>query len=453
MSKELKESLEALKKTTHDLVEVMKKDSDDKTKISNLIADLQKKQEDFEKESKERKGSFSGEEAGSRKFNWDVKDFNRIIQSNIKGDEKVEYLRQKNDEIMIVSQVLGIDPRETKSYKDFVKSEKALYSTGSGVGDEWVPTGYSPELYDRIRLELKVASLHPSINMPTNPYIPPLLLTDMTGYLVTERTGADDTLTSAYRFPESNVGTSNFTLTAKKLAGRCVFSEELSEDSIIPIMPMVKRNIVIAIATAIEKAIINGDTAGSHQDSNVTSATDAQKSWDGYRKCANAGAKVSIATFNGDTLMDVRKAMGKYGVDPRNLAIVTGISGYTQMLNLRDNQNNALVTTLDKYGPSATIFNGELGRVYGLPIIVSEWVGEDLNASGVYDGTTVTKTIVLIVYKPGFVIGNRRMLTIKSAEEITTDQTVLVATQRLAFAEVYSGASDNIVGLGYNLTS
>jgi HK97 family phage major capsid protein len=232
-----------------------------------------------------------------------------------------------------------------------------------------------------------------------------------------------------------------------------VFSEELSEDSIIPVMPLVRRNIVIAIATAIEQAIINGDTTGSHQDSDVTVATDARKAWMGYRKCAQSSAKVSLSTFTGDTLMSVRKAMGKYGVNPGDLALVVGISGYMQLLNLRDAQNNQLVTTLEKYGSGATILTGELARIYGIPIIVSEHMRETLNATGVYDGSTTTKTILLIVYKPGFLIGNRRMLTIKSAEDITTDQTVLVATQRLAFAPIYSAATDYTVGLGYNISS
>ena len=460
MSKEIKESIEALRQTTHDLAVALKANSENRSKIDNIVEDLQKKQAEYETRSQERKGVFAGDTGGggSGYFTWDSKNLNGIIQSDVKGDDKIEYLRRKNDDILIVSQVLGIDPKDTKTYKEFVTNDpimkKDMYSTGSGVGDEWVPTGYSADLYDKIRLALKVANLHPSINMPTNPYVPPLLTGDMTGYLVSERTGADDTLTSAYRFPASTPTSSNFTLTAKKLAGRVVFSEELSEDSIIPIMPLVRRNIVIAIATAIEKAIIDGDTSATHQDGDVTgSSTDARCAWDGYRKLTNSSAKVSLATLTGEAILNVRKAMGKYGVNAADLSLVTGISGYIQLLSLKDSGSNQLVTTLDKYGSSATILNGELGRVYGMPIIVSEHVRENLNASGVYDATTTTKTIMLLVNRSGFLIGNRRGLTIKSAEDITTDQTVLVATQRLAFAEVYSGATDNIVGLGYNITS
>ncbi len=59
----------------------------------------------------------------------------------------------------------------------------------------------------------------------------------------------------------------------------------------------------------IEKAILDGDTDTTHMDADVTGATDARKSWDGYRKLTQSAAKVSISTFTGEALMNIRKAM------------------------------------------------------------------------------------------------------------------------------------------------
>jgi len=53
-----------------------------------------------------------------------------------------------------------------------------------------------------------------------------------------------------------------------------------------------------------------------------------------------------------------------------------------------------VVRTVDKYGQFATVLNGELGKIDGIPVIVSEKIRENLNASGVYDGTTTTKTLL-----------------------------------------------------------
>lgn len=456
MSDETKIALDELKETLAALAKAVKEDGENGQKRDNILTELKERQDKLET-ARTRKGAFTGDEE-------DEEIIKKAKQHNVIGamvatksiDENVIQLQKMNDDVLIVSQLLGVDPKETKLFNDYTSANpflrKAMDAGTATEGAEWVPTGYSPQLYDRIRLTLKCASLHPNIDMPTNPYKPPLVTSDTTGYLVAERTGDDDTLTAGYRIPASQVGTDNFTLTAKKIAGRTIFSEELSEDSIVPILPLVRQNIVISIASSIEKAIIDGDTAAT-QDSDNSTATDVRRSWNGYRKCAKTAAKVSIATFNGNTLSSVRKAMGKYGVNPSELAIVTGVSGYVQMLNLLDSNNNQLVTSLEKYGPNATILSGELARVYGMPIIVSEYVREDLNATGVYDATTTTKTLVMIVYKAGFLIGNRRQLTIKTAEDINTDQTILVATQRMAFSCIRTAASDTVIGLGYNLTA
>lgn len=307
-------------------------------------------------------------------------------------DERIQSLQRANDDILVTSQVLGVRPEQTKIYRDYVASnpflaKAGMYSTGSSVGDQWVPTGYSPQLYDLIKLALKCAALHDSIDMPTNPFIFPVVSSDATGYLTSERTGADDTLTSGYRVVASDVGTTNFTLTAVKLAGRVVFSEELTEDSIVPILPIIRSNIVTAMSTAIENAIINGDTGGTHMDSDTTNSTDARKAWLGYRISAQAAAKVAMdsTNFNGEKLIEIRKDMGKYGIDPTQLTIVTGIVGYSKLLTLKDANNVMLVTTLDKYGPIFTVLTGELGKVFGMPIVISEKIREDLNATGTYD--------------------------------------------------------------------
>ena len=139
--------------------------------------------------------------------------------------------------------------------------------------------------------------------------------------------------------------------------------------------------------------------------------------------------------------------MGVYSVNPNQLAWVVGISTYNQMLSLGE------VTTVDKYGSQATILKGELGRFDGIPVIVSEYIREDLNASGVYDGNTTDKTIVILVRRDGFVYGDRRSVTLEVDRSIKAQTIDLVATQRVAFAPRYYASSEKIVGIGYNITS
>jgi hypothetical protein len=119
---------------------------------------------------------------------------------------------------------------------------------------------------------------------------------------------------------------------------------------------------------------------------------------------------------------------------------------------LKDSANNPLVTTIEKYGPNATIVQGELGRVYGIPVVISEYVREDLNAVGLYDGSDVTRTVMILVNRKGYAIGDRRTLKVKVAESVQTDQQILVCTMRKAFSPIYA-ASDPSVAIAYNISS
>ncbi|MBU1374317.1 MAG: phage major capsid protein, partial [Bacteroidetes bacterium] len=89
----------------------------------------------------------------------------------------------------------------------------------------------------------------------------------------------------------------------------------------------------------------------------------------------------------------------------------------------------------------------------GSPIVVSEYIYDNLNASGVYDGVTATKTIMLAVNTAAFVIGDRRLVTVKTDENIETDQQLLVCTQRKDFKSFFDTDSETVVGMGYNLTA
>ena len=457
MDAETKQALEDLKQIVSTLKTAKDADSDSKDAI---IKDLQAKQAKYESA---RKGTFTGEEEdvdqvmktsqGSKAML-----VNSLIQTKTMDDKVVE-LQDKNDDILIVSQLLNCDPRSTKLYHDFVNSNsyftKDLDTATAAQGAEWIPVGYSSRLFDRIRLELMVAKLHEEMYMPTAIYKPPIVTIDSTGYLIPENTGDDDFVTANKLIKATQPGTSNFTLTAKKLAGRVVFSEEITEDSIVPILPFVTGNIVLALSQAQESATINGDISdGTHMDSDSNVATDARKSWDGYRYMASAGGgNYSLATLTGENLSVLRKNMGRYGVRPQDLCFVVSISAFNQLLNLKDSGGNNLVVTIEKYGSLATIVTGELGRVYGIPIIVSEYVRQDLNALGIYDATTKTKTEILLVYKKGMLYGDRRNMKVKVAEQIQTDQTILVATMRKAFSAIYPPATNVLVTAGYNIAS
>ncbi|MHA1746586.1 MAG: phage major capsid protein [Promethearchaeota archaeon] len=356
-----------------------------------------------------------------------------------------EEIQKKADYLYLASCILKKDPRELKLWKDWQEStselRKAMDTATSGEGSEWIPTAFSQDLVEKVRLQLKVAALHERIDIPTPTYRVPVEGADAVAYLVPESKSDEATKIKA-----STPGTKRVSFSAQKLASRILFSEELSEDSVIPILPYLRNKIIRALAIAQETATINGDTSGTHQDSDVTDSLDARKAWNGYRKLALSSAKVNLGTFSTTNLRAMRKKMGKYGVDPNQLAWIVGISAYNAMLGLSE------VLTLDKYGPKATILTGELAKFDNIPVIVSEYIREDLNASGVYDGTTTNKTIVLLVRRDAFLYGDRRKVKVKTGEIIETDQTQIVCTQRVDFEAQFDTTTEPIVALGYNVS-
>jgi len=377
---------------------------------------------------------------------------------------KILEFQDLNDDVYIVGKLMAQKTglpfveavRSTKIYQnmqDRLKGDdelrKALYTSGSGAGSEWIPTGFSNQLIEAVRLQLKVAGMFPSISMPTNPYKMPVQGSRATGYLA-----AESTTDGASKITETTPGTSNFEFSAKKLACRILWSEELDEDSIVNTLNFTKQESATAIAEALEKAILDGDDSGTHQDSDVTSSTDARKAFKGLRYYALNNAGTTTLDFSNGAptvslLRNLRKLAGIYGVNPKDAFWTVSANGYIRMLTISE------VLTGDKLPQDFTLKNGVLAAFDGSPIVVSEFVRNNLNASGVYDGTTTDRTVIHYTYAPGFWIGNRGAITLKTTEDIETDQIILVAKKRVAFEDPYgaltSGVSQAL--LGYNVAS
>ncbi len=357
-------------------------------------------------------------------------------------------LQEFSENAYIVATLLGKSPRELKMWGNFMGRSsalrKALDAATATEGAEWVPTLLSADFITKFRMQAKVAALFPDFAMPSNPWKMPYFggLSASNFYFVGEST-SDEPAAS----PTSTPATGDQTLTAKKLKARILFSDELVEDSIVPVIETLRADLATAGTEVIEDVIINGDTTATHQDSDVTDSKDRRKAWNGLRDLCPSGTKGSLATFTAYShLAAFRVLMGKYGINPNELAFITGSVGYHKFLGLTE------TITPDKYGPGAVILTGELGKVAGIPIIVSEYIRENLNATGVYDGTTTTKTQVLIVNRRGFMLGTRGGVKLTFKAEAEVDQNQLIMSFRKAFQPRWTPSSTvTTIANGYNV--
>lgn len=361
---------------------------------------------------------------------------------------EVKEFQKWNDDVLLTATLLRKHPSTLKIFQKRVAEfrgvselKKAMDTSTANEGTDWIPTDFSSDLIDRVRLATLVPGLFPEIQMPTPTYKLPAVKEDGAVYLVSENTADSGQSEPTASTPK----TRNVTLTATKLGSAVRISTELEEDSIVPALDFIKNNMATAWANALEDAVINGDTTATHQDADVTSSADHRKAWKGLRKHSIAASDVSLtAVPTIAELRSMRSKMGVYGRDVEKLVFIASLKGYMKLLSVAE------FLTVDKYGPNATVLSGELGKIDGIRVIVSGKMRDDLNASGVNDSTTNTKGLLLLVYVPAFIRGIRRRMTSWSDYEGKFDQTVLVSFMRADFQPVYVTTTENVVVKGVN---
>ena len=318
---------------------------------------------------------------------------------------------------------------------------KALGSTVVGEGAEYVPTLVSSQFIEEYNLERKVAQLVEEIKMPSNPYNLPVEASTPEATVIAE--GAQATST--------NLTTSSLVLSAKKTVQYTILPEELNEDSAVAILARCRQILVKAQIDAMEQCIINGDDSATHMDADTHAGAAglAAKAFKGLRKRALANsatidfAGAAIASAKIDQMIAL---MGKFGVNVRELAFICNPAGYQQLKTLDE------VNTVDKFGPQATILSGALAAIYGIPIVVSEYVRTGLNDDGVQDGVTETKTVLHLFNKMRFYLGMRRPIQSRIMMDMADyDRWLMASYCRWTFNGLTQSASEKSTVLGIDI--
>ena len=328
------------------------------------------------------------------------------------------------------------------------KGVKALVTGTAGSGQDFMPADLSGELQRRFYLESELARafLSRQINMPTDTFTLPLRTTRTPWRAGSEAPGS--------QAATGQPGTGEIVLASKKFIAVADYSYEADEDSIIAILPFLLNDLSEGGAEAFEDAVINGDTASTHQDSDTALVTGAPaKIFDGIRKrtLAVAGLSVDISTggISTSNLSALRKRMGKWGVNPQNLIKIVGPRGFNDLVNLDEKK------TLEKVGPEASINTGVVRQIFGIPVVVSSACREDLNASGVYDGSTVNRGSMLIVNAGEWFVGSRRNFTVETDRDIARQVNQVVASFRRAFVpkEALNASTAALAVIGRSYTA
>jgi hypothetical protein len=143
--------------------------------------------------------------------------------------------------------------------------------------------------------------------------------------------------------------------------------------------------------------------------------------------------------------------MGRYGVNGSDLVVIVG----TQVANqLREIPRFA---TLDVFGQIATNLNPNLNSGSfgpdGMNLVVSEFMREDLNATGVYDGTTTDNGFVSIVHRRAWELADGGSIKNKPVDQVYALKglTGILATWRGDFQRRYGWEAIHTAAV-YNIT-
>lgn len=328
---------------------------------------------------------------------------------------------------------------------------KILTTGGSLTGADFIPNTMSASLIPFYRQALMLGQLFNHGSMPTSPYILPFEGIDINPYLVAEASD-DNVPTTSNQIPARTPATGKITLTAAGLKVRSVVSSEVEEDAIISMVAYVRPKIGQAIANGVDDNIVNGDTSGTHMDADSNTTSDWRHAWLGLRKLTAAGTtkfdngqnKLTVAK-----LLNVKRAFGKFGQVPSDQTFIMSQIGFIHICG------DTAFARWDAIGQTPPLVNGQVGTLYGTPVVVSGYVRDNLNGNAVYDGSSTTNTMALLVHRPSFMMWDRRTITIDAMKDIQTDKFTLVATWRGTFArmqaEQTSPSVSRNVGYVYNI--
>jgi hypothetical protein len=218
-------------------------------------------------------------------------------------------------------------------------------------------------------------------------------------------------------------------LTVSKLISKSYMAREVEEDSILPVLPLIRESMARSHARAIEHSLLMGG------------ATDDLISSPYNGLVASAGSTLDLGSpgtgtpIVADKLLDMRQAMGKYGRRSSDVAYIISLDAYYDILDDADFQK------ANELGEVGTRITGDVGSVYGSPVYVCDE----------FPAKAADKPWGVCVNVRNFVVPVLRGVTVEQDDDVENQRIVLVASQRRGFELMFAngGANNNVVAHTY----
>jgi len=348
-----------------------------------------------------------------------------------------------------------------------VKANELNYSTYTSYGDEWIGVTYSNSLWDKIRLATPIVGKIPTVTVPqgSESVSIPLLGASPTFYKVAQATAQDaNPGRSTVTYTTGKLGTSAQSLTVSKLGAAVNWSSELDEDSFIPWVQELRRDLTNEAAEILEHLVIDGDTVTTattniNNIAGTPAATAVYLVMNGFRKLAlvtNTANSRSAGTLAIEDYLETLKLLGMAG---KNAADRNAVSFITDMHTYWKSFDLAELKTRDVFA-QPTIENGTLTSVYGRELIATPNMhranqdatyGLKANTAGKVDLDTAANNVagaILAVRWDQWRFGYKRMMNFEIQREPLSDSTLIVVNMRVGMIN----RDNEAAAISYNVT-
>ena len=310
-------------------------------------------------------------------------------------------------------------------------------------------SNFSSNIYTEMEQQLVVAPLFNRIAVDAKTFRVPVADEDTDGDVAQFASGTFATgIADATRVPTSNQNTiASVDFTPHKFMATTHLAKDEEEDTVLPLLDFLRAAATRRLARAIDKSILRGTGALTGFTASPTNAITAGTGYaaviEGITNLTDdVGAGLTVDTGSANDKADpsdiasARTKLGKYGLQlGADLVYLTSIEGYNNLVTTSDFQ------TVDKFGPNATYLTGSVGAVYGIPIAITEFL-DNVGSTG--------NDIGALIYKPGFMIAERRGIEIESEYEPRQQVTAMYMSTRIDFKALTTNSSNALDATKYS---
>lgn len=329
---------------------------------------------------------------------------------------------------------------------------RAMDTAESGFGSQLIGAQYVGDLWEAARRQSRVFSLFDSFEMTeASTYIP--VEVDIPEMLYV----GESTSPTASDYTTSKTGSQRVQLTAKKFILHQIYSGELDEDSILPLLGFLRRQAGLSMEHYSDSVVLNGDTTNSgtgniNLDDADPADTKAYLSLDGLRHAWIVDNTANGMNANGAITWSMLNRVRTLMIDDANIVDWGYPTMDGDLIYIADPRTCNYISLLDevvgmdKYGSNATVLTGEVSRIGRHPLICSQAMRlTEADAKLSTTGGNNTKGQVQVVNRNGFKVGWRRRAMLETERLPGRDQTRLIWSLRFDFGRFTpSGAASGI---------